>query len=194
MLKEMGAGMQKKMGEILKFLPLNPNQITTIALILAIAGAYYTYEKDIFGPILIFIAFFLDVLDGAVARARGEATKFGAYLDGINDRLVEFFALLPLFFDSMLMVPALLILFFGTCMHSFSKAYASHRKVMGVGAAAGIKSVMARAERVAGILIVLVLFVVGHIVWAYYLIWVIAIISILAFILLQFRVYGKVRG
>ena len=118
------------MGDFFKWLPCHPNDITILSFAAAIAGSYFIFLREPLGLAFFLLAFLFDGLDGAVARAKKLETAFGAYLDGILDRLVEFFALLPLFFNSTLMVPSLLVLFFGSCMTAFSKAYASHRGLM----------------------------------------------------------------
>ena len=87
------------------------------------------------------LAIFLDMVDGWVARAKKMESKKGAFLDGISDRIVEFFLLLSLLLlalpdmpESLFSLPSLYsiisILFFGTCMTSFVKAYADHKQVV----------------------------------------------------------------
>ena len=122
-----------------------------------------------------------------MARAKKLTSAFGAYIDGICDRLAEFLALLPLFFYPEFLFPALLTLFFGSCMTSFSKAYASHRKLADEKKAAGMKTFMPRTERVIGILLVLALFLYGEVAYAWYLLWAIAAVSVLTFVLLQYE-------
>ena len=194
MLKNSLSGLQEKVGAAFAVLPFTPNQITVLSLLFGAAGAYFAYEKNVFALALFLVAFLLDGLDGAVARAKNMSSHFGAYLDGICDRLVEFFALLPFFFYSEFVFPALLSLFFGTCMHSFSKAYADHREVMDAKAAAGLKSFLPRTERVMGIFLALALLLFGEISYAWYLLWVVAVVSAGAFCVLQFRVFGAAKS
>ena len=191
MIKNIFSGMQKNVGEFLKPLPLHPNHITILSALLAASGAYFVFEKNIFGILLIFLSFACDGLDGAVARAKNLSSSFGAYLDGMSDRLVEFFALLPLLFDATLMLPSLLLLFFGTCMTSFSKAYASHRGVMDADAAAKMKTILPRTEGVISIFIALIFFVLGYLQYAHYLLWLLAALSIISFIYLQIEACKK---
>lgn len=188
MIKNSLAGLQEKIGKMFSFLPLHPNHITVLSLACAAFGAYFVYEKNIFGLVLFLFAFLFDGLDGAIARAKSLSSAFGAYLDGICDRLVEFFALLPFFFYPEFVFPSLLALFFGTCMHSFSKAYADHRLVCDAKTAAGLKSFLPRTERVIGIFLALLLLVIGEISFAWYLLWALAALSIIAFLMLQFEI------
>lgn len=190
MLKKSMSGLQKKVGEMIAFLPLHPNHITILSVIFSIGGAYFIFERNWIGMIFVFLAFVCDGLDGAIARAKKLSSNFGAYLDGICDRLVEFFALLPLILDVQYTLPSVLILFFGTCMTSFSKAYADHRLVCDAKTAAGLRTLLPRTERVIGIFVALGLYLYG-VVEVNYLLWVIAFASIVAFINLQFEAYNR---
>lgn len=187
MLKEKGKKMQSDIGEMLKPLPLHPNHLTALSLIFAAIGSYFAFRNDMLAIVLFIMAFAFDALDGAVARAKNLASTFGAYMDGICDRLVEFLALLPLFFSPEFLFPALLTLFFGTCMTSFSKAYASHRKLTDEKTAASMKTFMPRTERAMGILLVLALFIYGEVMYAWYLLCAISAVSVLSFIILQYE-------
>ena len=96
----------------------------------------------------------LDLVDGAVARARGEVTKFGGFLDGITDRFVEAIFLFSLMFYPL---PEILIdakiwlagfIFMGTCMPSFVSAYADHNGVLSQQKARNIGGICERSERI----------------------------------------------
>ncbi|PSC06506.1 hypothetical protein SLNSH_04305 [Alsobacter soli] len=72
-------------------LPVTPNQITVIGLILtALLCALLVVSKNSFwfGSGLI-AALLFDTLDGLVARAQGASTRFGGYLDAVVDRYQE---------------------------------------------------------------------------------------------------------
>ena len=189
MIKKKLGGLQSHVGGLFKWLPLHPNHVTLLSLVAAILGAHFIFVKEPAGIVFFLLAFLLDGLDGAVARAKKLATPFGAYLDGMLDRLVEFFALLPLFFDATLMAPALFTLFFGSCMTAFSKAYASHRGLMDGKQAAEMKTLLPRTERAMGIFLALVLFVYGYVKEAGWLLWAIALLSIVSFAYLQCQAY-----
>ena len=191
MIKKKLGKLQASIGNLFKWLPCHPNDITLLSLVAAIAGAYFVFLKDPLGILFFLLAFAFDGLDGAVARAKKLTSAFGAYLDGILDRLVEFFALLPLFFDASLMLPSLLVLFFGSTMTAFSKAYADHREVMDAKSAAGMRTLLPRAERVIGIFLALVLFVYGYAKEAGWLLWAVAALSIVSFACLQHEAYKK---
>lgn len=67
------------------------NQVTILGLIavLAVSAAYILHGSTVWFGIGLALAFSADSLDGAVARLRGEASKFGGYLDAIVDRYQE---------------------------------------------------------------------------------------------------------
>jgi CDP-diacylglycerol--glycerol-3-phosphate 3-phosphatidyltransferase len=83
---------------------ISANQITLLALIIGLSGAFSIYLSGILvwellliitGAILICISFFFDVLDGTLARI-GEPTVFGGIIDIFCDRTVEVFIILSL--------------------------------------------------------------------------------------------------
>lgn len=116
--------------------PLHPNLITLLSLVLSAVSAYFIYNGEIsLGVVFVGLAFLCDGLDGVVARAQGKSTEFGAYLDGISDRIVESIVLvamidLPWPIKPFAVYSILTILIFGTFLTSFAKAYADHRKVI----------------------------------------------------------------
>ncbi len=191
MMKNTFSDLQNKIGEIIKPIPLHPNHITILSVIFAMFGSYYLWQKDIIGIILIILAFAIDGLDGALARAKNLASNYGAYLDGVCDRIVEFFALVPLFFNQQLIMPTSLTLFFGSCMTAFCKAYADHREVLNSKTAAKLKTILPRTERTIGIFIALVLYLGNYMQEANYVMWILAILSISSVVYLQYEVHAK---
>ena len=71
-------------------LGITPNMIT-VAGLLGSVGAAVAVANDqlILGGILVLVFGGLDMFDGAVARATGRATPFGALFDSVLDRLSE---------------------------------------------------------------------------------------------------------
>jgi CDP-diacylglycerol--glycerol-3-phosphate 3-phosphatidyltransferase len=77
--------------------PLTPNAITWLGFCLTvIAGALIVTGHLLAAGIVVLIAGFFDMLDGALARVRGRVTRFGAILDSTLDRLSEAVLLLSL--------------------------------------------------------------------------------------------------
>ena len=69
---------------------LTPNALTVIGLLIAVVGAYFAATQSwlIAGLVVAFGAIF-DLFDGALARATGKVSKFGAFLDSSLDRAGE---------------------------------------------------------------------------------------------------------
>jgi phosphatidylglycerophosphate synthase len=69
---------------------LTPNQLTLVGFVLSAASAFsFALDRPRTGALLLLAAGFLDVLDGALARATGRTSSFGAYLDSVADRYAE---------------------------------------------------------------------------------------------------------
>ena len=156
----------ESVGRLFARVPLHPNTITVFSVIFAAAGfALFLYPSLLpIGFAFFLLAFLSDVVDGAVARAKGLTSKKGAFLDGISDRIVEFFLILALFVSTTDPITQLLlvsILFFGTCMTSFVKAYAEHSGIFDNKTAKRMPGILERAERSVLLLVVPVLMLLG---------------------------------
>ena len=70
--------------------PLTPNQVSIASFLLAIAAAY-SYSKGllVLGAILVQISSIVDGVDGELARARGQASAHGGFLDTMLDRVAD---------------------------------------------------------------------------------------------------------
>jgi len=69
---------------------VRPWQLTLLALATNVWVGVLLLRGDRLAPGLLLIpAGLLDILDGAVARLRGEATRFGAFLDSVLDRVSD---------------------------------------------------------------------------------------------------------
>jgi CDP-diacylglycerol--glycerol-3-phosphate 3-phosphatidyltransferase len=77
--------------------PLTPNAVTWIGFIItAGAAALIALGHDFAAGIVVLVAGLFDMLDGALARVKGQVTRFGAVLDSALDRLSEAVLLLAL--------------------------------------------------------------------------------------------------
>ena len=77
--------------------PLTPNIITWTGFVITIvAGVLIATEYFIAAGIVVLVAGLFDMLDGALARATGKTTRFGAILDSTLDRLSEAILLVTL--------------------------------------------------------------------------------------------------
>lgn len=82
---------------------ITPNALTWLGLLLSIVSAVLIAGNNLIPAALVLIvAGFFDMLDGALARHTGKVTKSGAVLDSTLDRLSEaaiFIGMLVLFAD-----------------------------------------------------------------------------------------------
>ncbi|MFQ5838370.1 MAG: CDP-alcohol phosphatidyltransferase family protein [Thermoplasmata archaeon] len=69
---------------------ITPNQITVISGVMGLGGAGLIALEYIYAAVFIlFISEILDCTDGDLARIRGQASRYGAYLDHMMDRWVD---------------------------------------------------------------------------------------------------------
>ena len=72
-------------------LGVSPNTLSILAGAASVAAAlFYLRGNAILGAIVLLASAYLDMLDGAVARATGTMSRFGAVLDHVLDRYVEY--------------------------------------------------------------------------------------------------------
>ncbi len=83
-------GILDPMGAFLNRLGLMPNTITIIGLVGNVVGAFFLAQGFMtLGGVLILLMGPVDALDGTMARLRGEASEFGAFVDSVTDRYSE---------------------------------------------------------------------------------------------------------
>ncbi len=69
---------------------LTPNSVTLLGLLgSALAGFFITRGELLTGGIVMLLAWPIDALDGTMARLRGEAGGWGAFVDSVTDRYSE---------------------------------------------------------------------------------------------------------
>jgi CDP-diacylglycerol--glycerol-3-phosphate 3-phosphatidyltransferase len=77
--------------------PLSPNAVTWIGFLVTLGAAALIATDHIFiSGIVVVVAGLFDMLDGALARVKGQVTRFGGVLDSSFDRLSEGALLLAL--------------------------------------------------------------------------------------------------
>jgi phosphatidylglycerophosphate synthase len=102
-----------------------PNTITTISLILAILAALaYATKAPLLGALGLVASGMVDMLDGAVARAIGKTTKFGAVYDPVLDRYAEFAVLVGIAVGGFTEWVWAIFALFGMVMASYTRARA----------------------------------------------------------------------
>ena len=150
---------ERPVARLLARLGLTPNLVTLIGLAIAGVGAYTIAVGNWWaGGLIVLFAGVFDLFDGALARATGKVSDFGALLDSTIDRVSEAVVLLGLLayylstdddLGSILVYVALV----GSIMVSYMRA---RSEGLGIDCKVGV---MTRPERVAAVGIGLV---VGH--------------------------------
>jgi CDP-diacylglycerol--glycerol-3-phosphate 3-phosphatidyltransferase len=73
-------------------LGVTPNMMTMLGLLGNIIGAWFLSQGNMFlGGVFVLVCTPFDALDGTMARLRGEANEFGAFVDSVTDRYSELF-------------------------------------------------------------------------------------------------------
>jgi len=87
-------GILDPMGAFFNRIGVTPNMMTMLGLLGNIVGAWFLAKGDMFlGGVFVLICTPFDALDGTMARLRGEANEFGAFVDSVTDRYSELFIL-----------------------------------------------------------------------------------------------------
>jgi CDP-diacylglycerol--glycerol-3-phosphate 3-phosphatidyltransferase len=77
-------------GGFLNRIGLTPNAVTLLGLAGNVVAAVFVARGQIVtGGIIMLIAWPVDALDGTMARLRGEASDWGAFVDSVSDRYAE---------------------------------------------------------------------------------------------------------
>jgi len=151
---------------------VTPNSLTTSGVLLCgIASLLVLFEtrNDLLffwlAALVFVVGSLLDVLDGALARAGGKTTPFGAYLDSTTDRISEGFMLTAIAYvlarhHHPVFVAVAVTAVAGSFLVSYTRAKA---EALGLRGDVGIGS---RAERVVVITAGLVLAPWGVLPWA----------------------------
>jgi phosphatidylinositol phosphate synthase len=154
---------------------LTPSMLTATGVSLCILASvlvYFEYRNEwLFfwaGSIVFALGSILDILDGALARAGGKATVFGAFLDSTTDRIGEAFMLGAI---AMALVrdgnETAFLFTFAALAGSFLVSYTrSKAEALGLKGDIGLGS---RAERVVVICLGLAVAPWGGLQWAVYL-------------------------
>ncbi len=159
-------------------IPVTANQVTAAGFILnAIAAVLVYREAWIAAGVLFLIGSILDIFDGAIARARGEAGPRGAMIDSVLDRISEavILAAIALVFarngDQIALI-AVIVALTGSLMTSYLRARA---EALGLD---GKHGVMARAERVVLIAAALLFAPLGALPWGIILLAILTSITV----------------
>jgi CDP-diacylglycerol--glycerol-3-phosphate 3-phosphatidyltransferase len=151
---------------------ITPNALTTSGVLLCLGASilvlFENRNEMLFfwlGAVVFVAGSLLDILDGALARAGGKTTPFGAFLDSTTDRVSEGFMLTAIALvlsrqDHNVFVAITVLAVAGSFLVSYTRAKA---EALGLRGDVGIGS---RAERVVVITAGLVLAPWGVLPWA----------------------------
>jgi len=142
-------------GRWLARLGVTPDQITIVGTLGVVGGAlgFYPRGQFLWGTVVITCFVFSDMLDGAVARARGSSGHWGAFLDSTSDRFGDaaVFGALALWFAgggrSFVMVAVCIYDLVAASVTSYIKARAE-----GLGLSCNV-GLVERSERLLAVLI-----------------------------------------
>ena len=139
---------------LLVFLKITPNMVTTSALIFLIPTIYFIINRNpVPAGIFVLITGIIDSLDGAVAKKVG-STRFGDFYDAVIDRIVEGI----IFIAISIGYPEYITLCFAAFFLSYMVSYvASRAEIWTIGFKIKYLSVGSRAGRIAVLVICLLL-------------------------------------
>ncbi len=88
--RQAGARFAEPLVKLLARCPISPNAFTIAGVVITLVSAWLASEGRFLISGLVFVgAGLFDLLDGALARATGKTSRFGAILDSTSDRISE---------------------------------------------------------------------------------------------------------
>lgn len=161
---------------------ITPNMLTALGFLVSILAAIVIAQGNfLLGGFLVLFSGTFDLLDGALARAKGQTTVFGALLDSTLDRLSEAAVLFGLLFfyvgkDS----PVESLLVFVALTGSFLISYVRARaEGLGLRCEVGL---FTRAERVVALALGLLLNQVFVALWIVAVVTMVTVVQRLLFL------------
>ena len=154
MVKEWARKVLEPIARVLANLGITPNHVTVVGLLLmAASGVFLAYGRFLGAALTLLAGGLCDMLDGAVARATGLSSPFGAFFDSTADRFAEmfFFAGLIVYFTGAEHSVLYALLTFLAAGGSFLVSYTRARSE-GLGIACQV-GLMERPERMVLLLI-----------------------------------------
>ncbi|MCS7366219.1 MAG: archaetidylinositol phosphate synthase [archaeon GB-1867-035] len=164
-------------------LGVSPNLISILGLLFAfISGLMFLYRRLILAFCFILLSGFFDVLDGAVARASGSSSSFGAFFDSMLDRISDFLIISSILYASLCTLEWGILALAGSFLVSYARAR---------GEALGVEmSGVGIAERAERLIILALGSLLNLIEWA---IIAIAILTLLTVTIRFYKVWIELR-
>lgn len=94
--EKFGHALDKPLEALARKVPISPNAITVIGFTLTLGSSLILAHDLVLGALCLLPAGLLDMLDGIVARSRGQSSSFGAFLDSVFDRYSDSVILLAI--------------------------------------------------------------------------------------------------
>jgi len=96
-LRERYQRIMMPVGRVIAKTGITPNMITGLTVLVALVTAWFFVIGDLMiGLVFLILTVVMDMFDGAVARAAGLGSKFGATFDHVLDRYAEYLFMLGL--------------------------------------------------------------------------------------------------
>jgi len=110
MVRRASKGIIEAIAKIFVLFGVSPNTMTVISFLVGMIGAYLIVLRELtLAVFLILLSGLLDGVDGTIARLTGKASKFGAFLDSMLDKILEIAIFVAMFFyDQTLALPVIL--------------------------------------------------------------------------------------
>jgi CDP-diacylglycerol---glycerol-3-phosphate 3-phosphatidyltransferase len=148
--------------------PVTPNQLTVAGFSLNVVAAILIYQEHfVWATIVFLLGSVFDILDGALARSHEKLTPFGGFLDSTTDRMSEGFILGSIALvlsreGETLALACVFVALVGSFLVSYTRAKA---EAIGLRGDVGL---MARAERIVLIAVILPFAGHGSLTWGIY--------------------------
>ena len=182
----------KPLAEILAKRKVHPNLITLLSFFLTSLGVFWILAKK---PLIAFAWFLLilplDALDGYVARISGKVSRFGAFLDSTLDRISDsllFLSLMFVFRKDTFFFFLLALSLISLYLISYTRA-----RVEGLGEDL-TEGLMSRAPRLAGFLILLLVWEFLGSIWLKVLLVIYSLLLLITVFQRIFLAYRKLSS
>ncbi len=181
MLGSLRPFLTKILNPIAKHLDVNPNILTAISPLFAIAAAILFYKHyPLWAAVVILCSGFFDVLDGAVARYHDRTTDFGAFLDSTMDRFSDGIIVIGIVAGQYCGWLVGILLVHSAITVSYVKARAESK---------GIQCDVGIAERAVRLIIIMVGGIVAYYYNGLYFFYILVALVVLSYITVGQRVY-----
>ncbi len=126
--RQVVAKIAEPLARVIDATPITPNGITMLGLVGTLTAAVFVAQGKFGVGAAIFVpATFLDLFDGMIARRRGTASRWGAMIDSVTDRIGEASLLIALAYRFRLERPRLAGVALAALVFSYLVSYVKAR-------------------------------------------------------------------